>query len=94
MRVDAEVQAFAEGVDKEMLGVLLILVNIMVLGVAVAVVVVNFFRQREESYESDNAAAILKSEVGKQKKRGKKGGEESFDDVGIELGRGLRMLIH
>ena len=84
-----KVEVFAEGVDKEMLGILLVFVNIMVLVVAVAVVVVHFLRKREEDYESDNVAAILKSEVGKQKKKGKKGekgGEESFDDVGIELG--------
>ena len=66
------------------------LVNVMVLVVAGALVVVNFFRQREESYESNNAAAILKSEVGKKQKKmgknGKKGGEESLDELGIELG--------
>ena len=85
-----KVQVFATGVDKDMLGILLVLVNVMVLVVAGALVVVNFFRQREESYESNNAAAILKSEVGKkQKKMGKnwkKGGEESLDELGIELG--------
>ena len=48
-------QEFAEGVDKEGLGVVLIIVNAFLLIITVVTVVVNFFGQMEEEYESDNS---------------------------------------
>jgi len=48
-------QEFAEGVDKEGLGVVLIIVNAFLLIITVVTVVVNFFGQMDEDYESDNS---------------------------------------
>ncbi|GMI61410.1 hypothetical protein ScalyP_jg7729 [Parmales sp. scaly parma] len=62
----------------------------MVLGTATAVVVVNFLRQREDGGEEGGilkeVGRLKKGMKGEKGKKGEKGGEESFDDVGIELG--------
>ena len=71
-----KVQAFAEGVDKEMLGVLLILVNMMVLLTALAVMAVSFFRNQEDDYQSENPLAILNREVGNAKEKANEEGLE------------------
>ena len=71
-----KVQAFAEGVDKEMLGVLLILVNMMVLLTAMGVMVVSFFRNQEDDYQSENPLAIMKREVGNVKEKANEEGLE------------------
>jgi len=79
-----KVQAFAEGVDKEMLGVLLILVNMMVLLTALAVMAVSFFRNQEVDYQSENPLAVLKREMSAAKKAAKN--DEGGEKGAIELG--------
>ena len=84
-----KVQAFAEGADKEMLGVLLILVNLMVLVVAMGVLVVSFFRNQEDDYQSENPLAVLKREISAAKEAARVENEGTGETGGakkIEIG--------
>ena len=80
-----KVQAFAEGVDKEMLGVLLILVNMMVLLTAMGVMVVSFFRNQEDDYQSENPLAVLKREMSAAKEAARNENEGTAEGA-IEMG--------
>ena len=80
-----KVQAFAEGVDKEMLGVLLIMVNMMVLVVAMSVVVVSFFRNQEDNFQSENPLAALNRVMSAAKEAARN--ENEGTEGAIEMGQ-------